>query len=151
MTDPKGDRSKSPSQQADPDLFLRVVERRPGGLVLRGAKVHQTGCLNSHWLVVMPGGRLTPAEADYAVCCALPVDSPGLTYIYGRQSCDTRVMEGAASDVDLGNAQFGGQVGIPLTPSTAEIPQNRLLKRSVALPSLNARIYDTRRSFGAAE
>jgi 4-hydroxybutyryl-CoA dehydratase/vinylacetyl-CoA-Delta-isomerase len=110
MTDGKGDRSKAPSQQADPDLFLRVVKQLPDGVVIRGAKVHQTGCLNSHWLMIMPGGRLTENEREYAIMCALPVDTPGLTYIVGRQSCDTRVMEDADTDIDLGNAKFGGQV-----------------------------------------
>ena len=50
MTDPKGDRGLAPSKQADPDLFLRVVERREDGIVVRGAKAHQTGAINSHWI-----------------------------------------------------------------------------------------------------
>jgi 4-hydroxybutyryl-CoA dehydratase / vinylacetyl-CoA-Delta-isomerase len=107
MTDPKGDRSKGPSEQADPDLFVRVVERRADGLVLRGAKAHQTGCINSHGILVMPTMRLSPADRDYAVVCAVPVAHPGLSYIYGRQSCDTRAMEGG--DIDPGNARFSGQ------------------------------------------
>ena len=107
MTDPKGDRSKAPADQSDPDMFLRVVERRKDGVVIRGAKVHQTGCLNSHWLVVMPTMRLRPADKDYAVVAAIPVDNPGLTFIYGRQSCDTRAMEGGS--IDQGNAKFAGQ------------------------------------------
>lgn len=107
MTDVKGDRSKAPSQQSDPDLFVRVVERRPEGLVLRGAKAHQTGCVNSHWIVVMPGMRLGPSERDYAISCAIPVSQPGLTFIYGRQSCDTRSLEGG--NIDVGNASFAGQ------------------------------------------
>ncbi len=94
MTDPKGDRSKGPADQSDPDLFLHIVERRTDGVVLRGAKMHQTGCLNSHWIVVMPTMRLRPVDKDYAIIAAIPVDHPGLTYIYGRQSCDTRAMEG---------------------------------------------------------
>jgi 4-hydroxybutyryl-CoA dehydratase/vinylacetyl-CoA-Delta-isomerase len=107
MTDPKGDRSKGPSEQSDPDLFVRVVERRPDGVVLRGAKMHQTGCLNSHWIIVMPTLRLRPADRDYAIVAAIPVDDPGLTFIYGRQSCDTRALEGG--EIDQGNAQFSGQ------------------------------------------
>ncbi len=110
MTDPKGDRSKGPSEQEDPDLFVHVVERRPDGVVLRGAKMHQTGCLNSHWLIVMPTMRLGANDGDYAVIAALPVDAPGLSYIYGRQSCDTRALEG--SEIDQGNAQFSGQEAI---------------------------------------
>ncbi len=107
MTDPKGDRSKPPSQQHDPDLFTHVVERREGGIVLRGAKAHQTGCLNSHWFVVMPTQRLGEEDRDYAVAAAIPVDHPGLTYVLGRQSCDTRALEGGS--IDVGNAQYGGQ------------------------------------------
>jgi 4-hydroxybutyryl-CoA dehydratase/vinylacetyl-CoA-Delta-isomerase len=107
MTDPKGDRSKGPADQADPDLFVHIVERRPDGVVLRGAKMHQTGCINSHWIVFMPTMRLRPVDRDYAVVAAVPVDHPGLTFIYGRQSCDTRALEGGV--IDQGNAQFSGQ------------------------------------------
>ena len=108
MTDPKGDRGKGPADQTDPDMFTRVVERRPDGIVLRGAKMHQTGCLNSHWILVMPTMRMRPVDRDYAVVAAIPVDHPGLTYVYGRQSCDTRAMEGGG-DIDQGNAQYSGQ------------------------------------------
>lgn len=112
MTDPKGDRGKGPSEQDDPDLFVRVAERRPGGVVIRGAKAHQTGCINSHWIVVMPTMRLTPADRDYAIVCAVPVDHPGLRFVVGRQSCDTRALEGGS--VDQGNARFGGQEALIL-------------------------------------
>ncbi|CAK9102872.1 unnamed protein product [Durusdinium trenchii] len=108
MTDVKGDRSLNPSEQQDPDMFVRVSERKPdGGVVLRGCKAHQTGNLNSHWMIIMPGGKMEVADKDYAIACAVPVDAPGLTYIYGRQSCDLRAME--PGDIDQGNAKFGGQ------------------------------------------
>lgn len=107
MTDVKGDRSKPPHQQTDPDLFVRVVERRDDGIVIRGAKAHQTGCINSHWLIVMPTMRLAEPDRDYAVVAAMPVDAPGITYIYGRQSCDTRSLEDHA--LDRGNANYAGQ------------------------------------------
>lgn len=107
MTDPKGDRSLAPHQQADPDLFVRVVARRDGGVVIRGAKAHQTGCINSHWLLVMPTMRLGPEDKPWAIAGAVPVDHPGITYVYGRQSCDSRALEGG--EADQGNARFGGQ------------------------------------------
>ncbi len=107
MTDVKGDRSKGPSQQTDPDLFVRVVERQDEGLVIRGAKAHQTGCVNSHWFIVMPTMRMTEQDREYAVVCAVPVEADGITYVYGRQSCDTRSLEGG--DLDSGNALFSGQ------------------------------------------
>ena len=107
MTDPKGDRSLSPSQQADPDLFLRVVERRPDGVVVRGAKAHQTGMVNSHEVLVMPTIAMRPEDKDYAISFSVPTDTPGIFMIYGRQSCDTRKLEEGA-DIDLGNKQYGG-------------------------------------------
>ncbi|MCP1103682.1 4-hydroxybutyryl-CoA dehydratase/vinylacetyl-CoA-Delta-isomerase [Aequitasia blattaphilus] len=107
MTDPKGDRGKSPSQQDDPDMYLRVVERRPDGIVVRGSKAHQTGIVNSHEVIVMPTVAMRPEDKDYAVAFALPADAPGIFMIYGRQSCDTRKLEPNA-DIDLGNKNFGG-------------------------------------------
>ena len=106
MTDPKGDRSKAPHEQEDPDLFLRVVERRPDGIVVRGAKAHQTGALNSHEIIIMPTISMGPEDKDYAVSFAVPMDAEGIFMIIGRQSCDTRKLEG--SELDVGNAEFGG-------------------------------------------
>ena len=93
MTDPKGDRSLPPHQQADPDLFLRVVEERKDGIVVRGAKAHQTGAVNSHEVIVMPTISMREEDRDYAVSFAVPSDTKGITYIMGRQSCDTRKLE----------------------------------------------------------
>ena len=108
MTDPKGDRSKAPSQQADPDMYVHVVERRPDGIVVCGAKCHQTGSINSHWHIFMPTISMGEADKDWAVSFACPTDAEGMYMIYGRQSCDTRKLEEDAS-IDVGNAKFGGQ------------------------------------------
>lgn len=107
MTDPKGDRSKGPSEQIDPDLYTRVVDKDEKGVYISGAKAHQTGCINSHWIIIMPTIRLTENDRDWAIVGAIPADAQGVTYIYGRQSCDTRSME--EGDIDSGNARFGGQ------------------------------------------
>jgi len=107
MTDVKGDRSLRPGQQADPDLFLRVGERRKDGIIVRGAKAHQTGMVNSHEVIVMPTMALGDDEKDYAVSFAVPTDSKGVFFIYGRQSCDTRKLE--ESSIDVGNHRYGGQ------------------------------------------
>ncbi len=107
MTDPKGDRGLPPSQQKDPDLYVHVVERRKDGIVVRGAKAHQTGACNSHEALVMPTIAMRPGDEDYAVCFSTPANADGIIYIYGRQSCDTRKFEG--SQLDVGNARFGGQ------------------------------------------
>ncbi|MDR0661716.1 MAG: 4-hydroxyphenylacetate 3-hydroxylase family protein [Prevotellaceae bacterium] len=107
MTDPKGDRSLSPSKQEDPDLYLHITKVREDGIVVRGAKAHQTGAVNSHEHLIMPTVALKEDDKDYAVSFAVPSDAEGVIMIYGRQSCDTRKLEKDA-DMDLGNAQFGG-------------------------------------------
>jgi 4-hydroxybutyryl-CoA dehydratase/vinylacetyl-CoA-Delta-isomerase len=106
MTDPKGDRSLPPHKQADPDLFLRVVEERPDGIVVRGAKAHESGAVISHEVIVMPTISLREEDRDYAVSFAVPSDTTGITYIMGRQSCDTRKLE--RGTIDQGNIIFGG-------------------------------------------
>ena len=107
MTDPKGDRGLSPSKQADADLYLHIVEVRQDGIVVRGAKAHQTGAINSHEHLVMPTVAMKEEDKDYAVSFAVPSDAEGVLMIYGRQSCDTRKLEEGA-DIDLGNARYGG-------------------------------------------
>lgn len=106
MTDPKGDRSKSPCQQCDPDLFTRVAERREDGIVIRGAKAHQTGAANSHEILIMPTQFMREEDRDYALACAVPVDAPGVIQVFGRQTNDDR----KSCTMDQGNCDFG-QVG----------------------------------------
>ncbi|NPV91146.1 MAG: 4-hydroxybutyryl-CoA dehydratase [Firmicutes bacterium] len=107
MTDPKGDRSLAPSAQVDPDLYLHIVEKREDGIVVRGAKAHQTGMINSHEIIVMPTVSMTEQDKAYAVTFAVPTDAEGIVYIYGRQASDTRKLEGGS--IDTGNVKFGGQ------------------------------------------
>jgi len=105
MTDPKGDRSKSPSQQVDPDQFLRIVEHRDDGIVIQGAKIHMTGAVNSHEILVMPTTTMDDSSKDYAVICAVPVDAPGITMIFGRQANDSR--RDNEENLDVGKPSFG--------------------------------------------
>ena len=123
MTDPKGDRSKAPHLQSDPDLFLRVVERRTDGVVVRGAKVHQTGVLNSHEITVMPTQSMGPEDKDYAIAFAVPMDTPGISLIIGRQSCDTRKLEN--TEMDVGNSEFGGVEALTVFDDVF-VPNNRI-------------------------
>jgi 4-hydroxybutyryl-CoA dehydratase/vinylacetyl-CoA-Delta-isomerase len=106
MTDPKGDRSLPPHRQPDPDMFLRVVREEKDGIIVRGAKAHQTGAVNSHEIIVMPTIAMRKEDDAYAVSFAVPSDTDGITYIMGRQSCDTRKIEKDAADT--GNPIFGG-------------------------------------------
>ena len=110
MTDPKGDRSKRPSEQADPDVYVRIVKEQKDGIVIRGAKAHQTGAVNSHEHLIMPTLSMRHEDAEYSVCCAIPADAEGIVYYYGRQSCDLRRLDETESgDVDCGNPTYGGQ------------------------------------------
>jgi len=104
MTDPKGDRSKRPSEQTDPDLFTHIVEKREDGIVIRGAKAHQTGAVNSHEILIMPTQNMSRGDEDYAVAAAIPLKSKGITLIFGRQSNEERKLE---DGIDAGNKEFG--------------------------------------------
>jgi 4-hydroxybutyryl-CoA dehydratase/vinylacetyl-CoA-Delta-isomerase len=99
VTDVKGDRSLSPKDQPDKDVYLHVVEERPDGIVVRGAKSHQTGSLSSHETIVLPTRALKPDEKEFAVAFALPIDTPGIVHVVGRSSLDMRELEGC----DCGN------------------------------------------------
>ncbi len=107
MTDTKGDRSKRPNKQTDLDAFLHIVDENDDGIIVRGAKIHQTGFLNSHRAIIMPTLSLRPGEEEYAVSFGVDTNEKGITLIYGRQSCDTRKME--KGKLDIGNYKYGGQ------------------------------------------
>lgn len=81
ITDAKGDRSLPPSRQDDPDAYVRVVERRPDGVVIRGAKLHISAAPVAHEMMVMPTKKMRPGEEDYAIACAVPANAPGVSTI----------------------------------------------------------------------
>jgi len=106
VTDPKGDRSKGPLEQADPDLFVHVVERRDDGVVINGAKLHFTSPVNNHEIFILPTMSMKPGCEDYAISCAIPLDAPGITTIIDHATCDLRKLYD--DEMDLGNAKFAG-------------------------------------------
>ncbi|WP_319449794.1 MULTISPECIES: 4-hydroxyphenylacetate 3-hydroxylase N-terminal domain-containing protein [unclassified Mycobacterium] len=81
ITDAKGDRQLPPSRQADPDSYTRIVERRPDGIVINGAKLHITGAAMAHEMIVMPTKRMKADESDWAVACAVPVNAEGVKIV----------------------------------------------------------------------
>jgi len=78
QTDPKGDRLRRPHQQADPDLYLRIVESRSDGIVVRGAKCHNTTAPISDEIIAIPTRFMTEQDNDYAVAFAVPADWDGI-------------------------------------------------------------------------
>ncbi len=103
LTDAKGDRSKSPSQQCDPDLSLHVVEKRKDGIIVRGAKVMICGVAAANEILVMPGTGYKEEDKDYAISFVVPRDIENLTIIETRRPSDTREQEeGFDAPVDIG-------------------------------------------------
>ena len=102
LTDVKGDRSLRPSAQADPDMYLHIVDRGKDGIVVRGAKAHQSGSLCAHEVLIVPSREMREDDKDYTVSFALPSDTKGIIHVYGRGTLEARAMEG----IDLGNVEF---------------------------------------------
>jgi aromatic ring hydroxylase len=92
QTDTKGDRMARPAEQWDPDQYLRVVERRPDGVVVRGCKAHNTMAPYSDELLVVPTRAMKPDEKDYAISFAIPADAEGV-YLIGREARNAKRAE----------------------------------------------------------
>jgi 4-hydroxybutyryl-CoA dehydratase/vinylacetyl-CoA-Delta-isomerase len=93
LTDPKGDRTKSPSQQDDPDMNLHMVEERKDGIVVKGAKVMICGVAAANEIFILPGSGYKEEDKDYAVSFVIPRDIEGLTIVETRRPSDTREEE----------------------------------------------------------
>jgi 4-hydroxybutyryl-CoA dehydratase/vinylacetyl-CoA-Delta-isomerase len=102
VTDVKGDRSLSPHEQEDKDMYLRLVDQTKEGIIVKGAKVHQTGSLSAHEIIVLPTRAMQKGDEDYALAFAIPADTKGLIHVVGRNTMDTREIEG----VDCGNIRY---------------------------------------------
>jgi len=102
VSDVKGDRNLGPQDQPDKDVYLRVVEKRQDGIVVRGAKCHQTGSLSAHEIIVLPTRALRRGEEEFAVAFAVPSDTAGVIHVVGRSSLDTREQDGC----DCGNQHY---------------------------------------------
>ena len=81
MTDAKGDRSKRPNQQLNQDVYVHVVERNAKGIIISGTKAIVTGAPYVHEFLVMPSRNMREDDKDFALCCAVPVDAPGITIV----------------------------------------------------------------------
>lgn len=81
QTDPKGDRTKRPADQDDPDMYLRVVKKTKNGIVVRGAKFHITMGAYADEVIVLPTRMMREEEKDYAVAFAIPADTDGVYFL----------------------------------------------------------------------
>ncbi len=109
MTDAKGDRSRRPHVQANPDTYVHIVERSGKGIVIAGTKAIVTAAPYVHEFLVMPCRNMSKEDAAFAVCCAVPIDAPGITIVArpaGRPG--EKVEHGAA----LFSRRYGQSTGV---------------------------------------
>jgi len=103
LTDPKGDRSKPPSLQKDPDMNLHIVKEKKDGVIVRGAKVMICGIAASNEIFIMPGTGYKESDKDYAVSFVIPRDIKNLKIVETRRPSDTReTEEGFDIPVEIG-------------------------------------------------
>jgi 4-hydroxybutyryl-CoA dehydratase/vinylacetyl-CoA-Delta-isomerase len=93
LTDAKGDRSLKPSQQENPDVNVRIKEKRDDGIIIQGAKLMICGTAASHEIFLLPGGVNSEDDSDYALACVIPRDIEGLTIIEATRPSDRRDLE----------------------------------------------------------
>jgi len=122
LTDAKGDRSLPPHMQADPDLNVRIVERKSDGIVVRGAKCMICGVAAANEIFVLPGGAYKEPDADYAVSFVVPRDIEGLTIVEVRRASDKREYE---EGFDIPN-EIGGITQAYLLFNDVFIPNERV-------------------------
>ncbi len=90
VTDIKGDRSLRPSKQVQhQDYYVRVVDRKEDGIIVRGAKAHISLAPCANEMLCIPCRRHMEDDKDYAVTFAVPVDAKGITMI----SCDDEILD----------------------------------------------------------
>lgn len=134
LTDPKGDRTKTPSMQDDPDMSLRIVERRDDGIVVRGAKVMICGVAAANEIFILPGSGYKEADKDYAVSFVIPRDIENLTIVETRRPSDTREQE---EGFDIPNKE-GGITQAYLFFEDVFVPKDRIFMAGEHQFSLSA-------------
>ena len=124
MMDVKGDRSRPPHEQADPDLYLHIVEQRPDGIVVRGAKASISGAAIADEIVVLPCTALRAGEEHYAVSFAVPSDATGVLHVAEAPAPNMRRLVG--EDMDYGNAKYGVHGSTHVIFDDVFVPQERV-------------------------
>ena len=124
MMDVKGDRSKSPGGQTEPDSYLRVVEKRKDGIVVTGAKASISGAVIANEIVVLPCTALKPEEKAYAVCFAVRSDAPGVIHVAEAPGPNARRFVG--DEMDYGNARYGAHGSTHVIFDNVFVPWDRV-------------------------
>jgi len=106
ITDAKGDRSLSPGQQKDLDVYLRITEVREDGIIVRGAKAHQSGAALAHFNLVAPTTSMKENEKQFAVAFAVPPNTKGIVHIAEAPAPNARRLLDN-DEMDFGNFKYG--------------------------------------------
>ncbi len=81
LVNPQVDRSVSEDAQAGGEVAMRKIAQTDKGIIVHGAKMLATLAPYSDELIVYPGYLLPDGADDYAVSFAIPMDTPGLSFI----------------------------------------------------------------------
>jgi 4-hydroxyphenylacetate 3-monooxygenase len=82
LINPQVNRGVGPSKQSDPFIAARVVEKKPEGVVIRGARMLATLPIADE-IMVFPSTVVRSGQDDvpYSIAFALPVSAGGLKFI----------------------------------------------------------------------
>ena len=81
QTDSKGDRTKRPSEQIEPDHYVHIVEERKDGIIVSGMKMSITQAAYADEIFVIPTRALTKNDRDYAVAFVVPADNENMKMV----------------------------------------------------------------------
>ncbi|MGA7875393.1 MAG: 4-hydroxyphenylacetate 3-hydroxylase N-terminal domain-containing protein, partial [Desulfoferrobacter sp.] len=124
VTDAKGDRSLRPGEQPDPDVYLHIHEVRDDGIVVRGAKAHQSGAAIAHECIVVPTTAMGPEEKKFAVAFAIAPDAPGIVHISEAPAPNARRFQD--DERDFGNYRYGVHGSTLVVFNDVFIPRERV-------------------------
>lgn len=125
ITDAKGDRSLSPGQQSDPDVYLRVIEARADGIIVRGAKAHQSGAALAHFNLVAPTTSMKENEKQFAVAFAVPPNAKGIVHIAEAPAPNSRRLIDN-DEMDFGNFKYGVHGSTLVVFNNVFVPKERV-------------------------
>lgn len=124
VTDAKGDRSLSPGKQSDPDVYVHVIKVQDDGIIVRGAKAHQSGAAIAHENIVVPTTSMGPDEQKFAVAFAIPPDAPGIVHIAEAPASNARRFGG--DERDFGNYRYGVHGSTLVVFNDVFVPKERI-------------------------
>lgn len=125
VTDAKGDRSLSPGKQADRDVYLRVVKVLDDGIIVRGAKAHQSGAALAHFNIVVPTTSMKEDEKEFAVAFAVQPNAPGVVHIAEAPAPNARRLFNN-DEMDFGNFKYGVHGSTLVVFNDVFIPKERV-------------------------